>query len=117
MSRVSTFLFPQCVHRISFLVRFLACAILTQLLYDNMPLSASVSSAPRIMAWWIAVLFLAVYSLFFVFLPRLRDAGMSGWWVLLALLPFINLILAVILLFRAPIDSSQTADSADFFWT
>jgi uncharacterized membrane protein YhaH (DUF805 family) len=118
MARVETFLFPKRVHRISFLARFLACLIATQLLYAYMPLLASAPlSAPRVIAWWIAAIFLAVYSLFFVFLPRLRDARMSEWWLVLALLPFINLLLGVVLLFRAPAATSGTTDDADFFWT
>jgi hypothetical protein len=36
---VETFLFPKRVHRISFLARFLACLIVTQLLYAYIALS------------------------------------------------------------------------------
>jgi uncharacterized membrane protein YhaH (DUF805 family) len=43
-----------------------------------------------------------VYQVFFVALPRLRDAGMSVWWVLLGLIPFLYLFLTIILLFRPP---------------
>src|SRR5438046_6570804 len=108
MGRAQTFLFPRRVRRIDFLLRFLACVILTQLLYTSMPLSASAVSAPSFVAWWIAAVFLGVYALFFVFLPRLRDAAMSEWWLVLALFPFVNLLLALFLLFRARASDSRT---------
>jgi uncharacterized membrane protein YhaH (DUF805 family) len=111
------FLFSKRVHRISFLARFLACMIAKQFLYAYMPLSPSVVTAPRVLAWWIAAVFLGIYALFFVFLPRLHDAGMSEWWLLVALFPFVNLLLALVLLFRAPADRSRTTGDSDFFWT
>jgi uncharacterized membrane protein YhaH (DUF805 family) len=45
---------------------------------------------------------LCVYQFFLILLPRVRDTGMSGWWVLLSLVPIIYIFLTIILLFRAP---------------
>jgi hypothetical protein len=117
MPRGASILFPKRVHRISFVVRFVVCSVLTQVLYEQMPPSPSTLSAPATIVWWLAGIFLAIYSVFFVFLPRLRDAGMSEWWLLVALFPVINLLLALVLAFRAPRNGSHRADDPDFFWT
>lgn len=45
---------------------------------------------------------LSAYTLFFLLLPRLRDAGMSAWWLLTAVIPAVAMLLTIILLFRAP---------------
>jgi hypothetical protein len=37
MARATSILFPQRVHRLSFVVRFVICSVLTQLLYEHMP--------------------------------------------------------------------------------
>ena len=52
--------------------------------------------------WWIVVIALGLYALFFILLPRLRDVGMSAGWLLVALVPLANILLGIILLFRAP---------------
>jgi uncharacterized membrane protein YhaH (DUF805 family) len=117
MSSGGEFLFPTRIHRVSFLVRFVVCIIATQFLVAYVPLSPSVHSAPSVLVWLIAALLVGVYALFFVFLPRLRDAGLSEWWLLVALLPFANLLLASVLLFRASADSERNPGDADSFWT
>ena len=102
MASGAEFLFPTRIPSGQFSRCFVVCMIATQFLYAYVPLSPSVHSAPSVLVWLIAALLVGVYALFFVFLPRLRDARMSEWWLLVALLPFANLLLALVLLFRAP---------------
>ena len=52
--------------------------------------------------FWASVIVLTVYGFFFIGLPRIRDIGMSGWWLLIMLVPIANIWLGLILLFRAP---------------
>ena len=52
--------------------------------------------------WAAAVILLGLYGIFFIVLPRLRDVGMSVWWLIVALIPVANGGLGIILLFRAP---------------
>ena len=52
--------------------------------------------------WWSSVIVLVTYGLFFIILPRIRDAGMNGWWLVVALIPVADIVLGIILLFRAP---------------
>lgn len=37
---------------------------------------------------------------FFASIHRLHDIGLSGWWLLLSFVPFANLLLALVLLFK-----------------
>jgi uncharacterized membrane protein YhaH (DUF805 family) len=64
--------------------------------------------------WWGSVVVFAIYGLFFILLPRLRDAGMSGWWLLVSLVPIANLLLGIILLFRpSEYHFSRTSSESD----
>ena len=51
---------------------------------------------------YVALFALGIYTLLFVVLPRVRDTGMSGWWVLLSLFPVVNGFFYLFLIFRAP---------------
>lgn len=117
MSRVERLLFPKRAHRTSFFLRFLACLILSEVLRAYKPPIGSALSAPSVIVWLVIAGAMATYALFFVFLPRLRDAGMSAWWLVPSLFPYVNLVLAVALLFRGTADDSHTVDYADPFCT
>jgi uncharacterized membrane protein YhaH (DUF805 family) len=52
--------------------------------------------------FWSSFIALSIYESFFIILPRFRDIGMSGWWLLLYIIPVANIPLAIILMFRAP---------------
>ena len=45
---------------------------------------------------------IGAYQVFFIVLPRIRDINMSGWWLLIVVVPVVNIVFGVILLFRAP---------------
>ena len=51
---------------------------------------------------YVALFAFGTYRLLFVVLPRVRDTGMSVWWVLLAVFPLVNGFLYLFLIFRAP---------------
>ena len=89
------FLFPRQLHRLSYFLRLVAANVFSAFLYRS-----STTIDPRL--WWIAVIGVSLYGLFFILLPRLRDAGMSAWWLIAALIPFVAILLGIILLFRAP---------------
>src|SRR5262249_1126805 len=48
----------------------------------------------------VGVAAIGLYQFVFILLPRVRDTGMSGWLVLLSLVPIVYLLLTIILLFR-----------------
>ncbi len=52
--------------------------------------------------FWILVVAIFIYDFLFIALPRIRDLGMSGWWLLTLFVPLVNIFLSLILLFRAP---------------
>ena len=53
--------------------------------------------------WWAALLAVVLYQIFFIILPRIRDLEMSAWWILLIFVPLADIVLGLILLFRAPV--------------
>ena len=93
MQSIIGFLFPKRLHRLAYFLRlvlFNFCLILI-LAYrdvDNVGITASV--------------FVSLYAMFFILLPRINDIGMSGWWLIVSLIPVANVLLGIILLFRAP---------------
>lgn len=48
----------------------------------------------------VAICVLGALLEFFASIHRLHDVGLSGWWLLLSLVPFANLVLAGLLLFK-----------------
>ena len=95
MSSLIEIVFPHRLHRLAYFLRLIIVNITSSFLYaDRDIMSASI--------WWIVVIALGLYALFFILLPRLRDVGMSAGWLLVALVPLANILLGIILLFRAP---------------
>ncbi len=90
------FIFPRRLHRLAYFLRGAALDIITGFLY-----ASSTTFQPRY--WWPAVIAFAIYGLFFIILPRIRDVGMSGWLLLVTLIPVADVIFGIILLFRAPL--------------
>jgi len=117
MARLFDIIFPERIHRIDFVVRFLVCTVFTDLWVGRLPMSPSVAAAPRIILWWLVAIAVGVYWLFFVYLPRLRDAAMSGWWLLLAIFPLLNLVLALVLAIKPPSSDVPSGERVDMFWT
>ena len=89
------FIFPRRLHRLAYFLRGILAAIVGHILY-----ACSTTMNPRY--FWVAVITLLIYSFIFIDLPRLRDVAMSGWWLLVFVVPGANIWLALVLLFRAP---------------
>ena len=89
------FIFPRRLHRLAYFLRGILADIVTYFLY-----SCGTTMHPPY--WWVSVIALSVYGLFFIVLPRIRDIRMSGWWLLVCFIPVANIVLGIILLFRAP---------------
>ena len=88
-------LFPHRLHRLAYLFRGLAVDAVTSFIY-------TCSTTMNAKVWWSSLIILTIYGMFFIALPRIRDIGMSGWWLLAMLIPGANIIFIIILLFRAP---------------
>jgi len=105
MRRIVEFIFPKRIHRLSFLVRFLATNLLASWLIMALSSRRLISPIPVVTVPWYSYVVLFVfgtYMLLFVALPRVRDTGISGLWVLLSLFPVVNIFLYLFLIFRAP---------------
>src|SRR5262249_15014025 len=86
------FIFPKRIHRLSFLVRFLATNLLGSWLILALNSRNLISPIPvTTVSWYCYVVVFAflTYMLLFVVLPRVRDTGMSGLWVLLSFFPVV----------------------------
>jgi uncharacterized membrane protein YhaH (DUF805 family) len=95
MNRLFEFLFPLRLHRLSFFLRDAIVGIVACCLHAN-------NSAMNPRSFWVLAIALSIYELFFIILPRIRDIGMSGWWLPLCFVPVANAVFGIILLFRAP---------------
>jgi len=95
MRSLIEFFFPRRLHRLAYFLRLLASNIGFALIFAT-------SSPLEQLVPFLGFAALAIYQVLFIGLPRLRDTGMSGWWILLAFIPIIYIFLSIILLFRAP---------------
>ncbi len=96
MHWLTELIFPRRLHRLAYFLRSVAIELLGSFVYTT-------STTMHPVWWWTLVIFLFAYSVFFVLLPRLSDAGMSRWWLLAGLLvPIVGIVLGILLLFRAP---------------
>jgi uncharacterized membrane protein YhaH (DUF805 family) len=101
MSQTSI-LFPARIARVSFLIRyiiFLVAAVIASVMLD---FSDHVSSGAKIAFAGGAVVllvFLLVALFRSILIPRIRDMGLHPAWSLLILVPFINFIFVLALLF------------------
>ena len=95
MRWLNEFIFPQRLHRLAYFLRLALADTVTCFLS-----ASSTTMAPEF--WWPSVILISVYSAFFILLPRIRDLGMSGWWLIACLIPVVDIVFGVILLFRSP---------------
>ena len=117
MARLFDMIFPDRIHRVDFVVRFVILTVLTDILVVHSPMPTSTADAFLMILWWLAAFLVGVYYLFFVFLPRLRDAAMSAWWLLLGMFPLLNLPLAAVLALRPTSTDIRATERVDLFWT
>lgn len=90
------FIFPRRLHRIAYLVRTLVFNIVS-----GCVLACNSSDNPGFC--WAFFLVYLIYGLFFIVIPRMRDAEMSRWWLAGCFLPVVDIIVSLILAFRAPV--------------
>ena len=97
MQSLIDFIFPSRLHRLAYFLRGVTTDILAGFIYAFSGTNAS--------SVWLVLSFVAlcVYQLFFIILPRIRDIGMRRLWLLLVLVPGVNVVFGIILLFRAPV--------------
>ena len=95
MNWLIKFIFPRRLHRIAFLLRLIVADVMPAFVYFT-------DSDTHSGLFVVLDTILAIYTLFFIILPRIRDVGISGWWLLTISIPFANTLLMLILLFRAP---------------
>jgi uncharacterized membrane protein YhaH (DUF805 family) len=95
MCLLKEIIFPRRLHRLAYFLRLVVADIVTCFLF------ASIGTMDPVW-WWPAVVLISVYSAFFILLPRIRDVGMSGWWLVACLIPVVDRVFGIILLFRSP---------------
>ncbi len=89
------FIFPHRLHRVDYFLRAVIADATGGFLYSCVGTAESG-------VLWALILVLWIYEVFFILLPRIRDIGMNGWWLLVAFVPIVNILFSIILLFRAP---------------
>ena len=91
-------LFPRRIGRLSYFIRGLVCSFAFEALINYADASSwgNAFRDPWILLSGLAIVF---YWLIFVILARARDVGMRWFWLLLLLIPGVNIGLALVLLF------------------
>jgi hypothetical protein len=92
MLAILLFFFPMRLARLAFLVRILVCNLLILGSYHD------IETAPELEFLRIGGLLL--YQIGFIVLPRIRDTGMSPYWLIAAFIPGLSYVLNFALLFR-----------------
>lgn len=95
-------IFPRRLHRLNYLVRIVLADACLWLLLNTAPANDPTLGALRVVAIVLGSLVIGFYSLFFVLLPRLCDAGWNAWLMILGLFPYIGPLFQLLLLFIPP---------------
>jgi uncharacterized membrane protein YhaH (DUF805 family) len=95
MNGLIEFIFPRRLHRLAFMLRVVAVDVISAFSIFPNP-----GTLEELFAGFCVVLL--VYDICFVFLPRIRDLEISGWWLLALFIPYANSLLGITLLLRAP---------------
>ena len=98
------FLFPRRLHRLAYFLRGSVVEI-------AMSCFAADSDMTKAWPFWSILIMVQAYEVFFIVLPRIRNAGMSRWWLLLILIPLLNFLPAVLLQLRRPLYRFNSARS------
>ena len=92
-------IFPRRLHRLDYLIRIL---VADSCLWFVLHLGSSTHPTLgelRLVAIVLGSLVIVIYSLFFVLMPRVRDAGWNAWLVILGPFPYIGPLFHLLLLF------------------
>lgn len=103
--RIINLLFPQAIGRLEYFVRhvilviivFLVC-VLTVITNNNTQMH--LNDDDLIIAYGILVVSVFLFEIPYLVIPRLRSIGWSPWCSVLILIPGINILLALLLLFK-----------------
>jgi uncharacterized membrane protein YhaH (DUF805 family) len=102
MARFEEIAFPKRLHRIPYLIRIVITDLCLWLLLKPASPGDPTVAGLRLVTILAGAFLIGIYSLFFVLLPRLRDAGWSSWLVLLGLFPYVGPLFHLVLLFIPP---------------
>ncbi len=92
------FVFPKRLGRLSYLVRAIPANAV--MLWAVAAAETENGLTGDALLLCIAGLIVGVYAVFYVYLPRVRDAGMTAWSLILALIPYVSIAYGLVLLFR-----------------
>jgi len=89
--------FPQLLSRKSYFIRWTLCFVITMVIF----VLCAAETFPKevVQAWVVAA---GLYSLFGLHIPRLKDAGLSLWLLLLFLIPPAGFVLQIIMFVKPP---------------
>ncbi len=105
-------LFPQLLGRKSYFIRWMLCFVITIVIF--VLCAAEIFPKEVAQAWLVAA---GLYSLFGLHVPRLKDAGLSLWLLLLFLIPLAGFVLQIVMFVKPskpqppPLPESVVAES------
>jgi uncharacterized membrane protein YhaH (DUF805 family) len=115
MNQPDTLRFPHRIGRLAYALRYLimlVVAVAGSLLVNVADASDSAGISIVLSLAGIVIMVFALVALFrSILLPRLRDVGVHGAWALLILVPFLNVLFVLALLFIPPNAFTNNAQS------
>jgi uncharacterized membrane protein YhaH (DUF805 family) len=92
-----SFFFPHRLARISFLLRVIIIDIVA------LPATLNIYNDQYSIGDAIIMLLALTYAVFYIYLPRLRDAAIPVWLLILAVVPIVSKLFVLLLLFKSSV--------------
>ncbi|MGV3533326.1 MAG: DUF805 domain-containing protein [Chthoniobacteraceae bacterium] len=102
MNRSDFELFPIRIGRVSYLIRYvllLVAAVVASIMLEMAPFASSAVRIPMSAGAVVLLIFTLLCLFRAILFPRLRDVGWNTAWALLVLVPIVNVLFVVALLF------------------
>jgi uncharacterized membrane protein YhaH (DUF805 family) len=105
-------LFPTRLRRLPYFLRILPLNFLSLGMMANFDENTAIVGENLLLT--LGIIAITIYAIFFIYLPRIRDCGLSPWSLVLSLIPYLSSVYGVVLLckpskFRFFDESEETA--------
>lgn len=102
MNDVLNFIFPAKLRRLNYVIRILLSLGMTYSVLSPEEIKTAVDGIDQLQLETtkvLAILFILLYQAVYIFVPRMTDAGLRRWLVILIAVPYVSFILTCLLAF------------------
>ena len=102
MTAFEEVVFPRRLDRIAYLIRIILADVCLWLLLSRILSKDHTMVSLHLLGVCVGAFVVGAYSLFFVLLPRVNDAGWGAWWIVLGVFPYVSPLFHFVMLFVPP---------------